>query len=234
MKRYIKSNRRYVRANAGGTVTLKDVSTDTMPVVDFGCYWGSLRDALDDVFVYDVTDIDAVDPDSEYYDEFAELIAEEYDGTDEFFQQVLDYAPKAIQESFDEYGIEATVVDGSCEWYNPSQYNFGDDEIVFDMNVNTSWVENKFRELSNDPEFISFLDKQYSSRDGFISFMPNDTAGYESILDPNNSDYWKVVSAIVTYIVNQDTSIRDDVTYDMVEYIEGNSNYVTFSMFEIF
>ena len=102
------------------------------------------------------------------------------------------------------------------------------------MNVNTSWVENKFRELSNDPEFIRFLDKQYSSRDGFISFMPNDTAGYESILDPSNNDYWKVVSAIVTYIVNQDTSIRDDVTYDMVEYITGNSNYVTFSMFEIF
>lgn len=234
MKRYIKSNRRYVRANAGGTVTLKDMNTDVIPVVDFGCYWGSLRYLLEDVFVCDATDIDAVDPDSEYYDEFVNLMAENYDGMSDFNQQVLGYAPKAIQEAFDEYGIEATVVNGSCKWHHPREYNFEDDTIVFDMNVNTSWVENKFYELSDYPEFIDFLYRRYSSYDGFISFMPDNTAEYEAILDPNNSDYWKVVSAIVAYIVDQDPSIRDDVTSDMVEYIQGNPDFVTFSDFEIY
>lgn len=234
MKRYIKSNRRYVRANAGGTVTLKDMNTDVIPVADFGTYGGMLASELEDVFVYDAVDIDAVDPDSEYYDEFAELMAEKYDGTDEFFKQVLSYAPATIQAAFDDYEIPATVVDGSCKWNRPRFYNYSDDVIEFDMTIDTNWVESKFREFSNEPKFKSFLEDNYSSRSGFISFMPDNTAEYESILDPNDSDYWKLVSAIVTYIVDADPSIRESAMEDLMDDLRGNADYVTFSMFEIF
>ena len=64
--------------------------------------------------------------------------------------------------------------------------------------------------------------------------MPNETSEYETLLDPNNGEYWKVVSAIITFIVNEDPSIRDSVTEDLYESLSENADYTTFSSFDIF
>ena len=216
----------------GGSVTLKGMNTDVIPVADFGCYWGSLRGALEDVFVYDA--LGDIEPDDEYYDEIMQLVEEKYDGVPEFFEQVLRYAPGTIQEAFNDYDIPGTVVNGSCKWYHPREYNFSDDVIEFDMTIDTNWVENKFRELSENSAFTKFIDREFSSRDGFISFMPNETSEYETLLDPNNGEYWKVVSAIIKFIVNEDPSIRDSVTEDLYESLRENADYTTFSSFDIY
>lgn len=228
--------RRYIRANeiSGGSVTLKNMNTDVIPVADFGTYWGALNSLLEDVFVAWGVNLDNYGTDNEYYDEVVQLIDEDYDGTDEFFAQVLRYAPSTIQDAFNEYGIPATVVGGSCKWYHPREYNFGDDVIEFDMTIDTTWVEDKFREFSNEPEFQKYLKDNFSSRSGFWSWMPDNTTGYEEILDPADKDYWKLVSAIIGYIVGQDTSIRDDVTMDLYESIIENPDYATFSSYEIY
>ena len=218
----------------GGSVTLKGMNTDVIPVADFGCYGGPLSYALEDVFVYDTVNIDNIDPDDEYYDEIMQLVEEKYDGVPEFFEQVLRYAPGTIQEAFNDYDIPATVVSGSCEWYHPREYNFSDDVIEFDMTIDTNWVESKFRELSGDSRFTDFLNSEFSSRSGFISFMPNEISEYETLLDPNSNEYWKVVSAIVKYIVSEDPSISESVTEDLYESLRGNADYTTFSSFDIF
>lgn len=218
----------------GGSVTLKGMNTDVIPVADFGCYGGPLSYALEDVFVYDTVNIDNIDPDNEYYDEIVRLVNEEYNGVPEFFEQVLSYAPETIQEAFNEYEIPATVVSGSCEWYHPREYNFSDDVIEFDMTIDTNWVESKFRELSGDSKFIDFLNSEFSSRSGFISFMPNEVSEYETLLDPNSNEYWKVVSAIVKYIVSEDPSVRDSVMLDLDENLSGNANYISFRDYDIY
>lgn len=223
-----------IKESADGTVVLSKTNTDVFPVVDFGCYWGLLKDALDDVFVYDYINLDAIDPDEEYYDEIVELVDEKYDGRDEFYDQVLRYAPKTIQDAFNEYGIEMQVIPSSCKWYHPREYNFGDDCIEFDAKVNTAWVENKFREFSGNPDFSKFLKKEFSSYDGFISFMPDDVDSYSEILDPNSSDYWKLVSAIVGYIISLDPSIREDATEDLYEYVMSNPDFVRCSSLDIY
>ena len=218
----------------GGAVTLKDMNTDVIPVVDFGCYGGPLSGILEDVFDAYSVNTSNLSPDDEYYDEIVKLISEKYDGTEEFQQQVLDLAPATIQQAFDEYGIPATVVSGSCKWWHPREYNFSDDVIEFDMSIDTNWVESKFRELSSDSEFNKFLGERYSSRSGFMSFMPNNASEYEEILDPNSTDYWKLVSAIISYIVDNDPSISESVTEDLYEYITSNPNFVTYSNFELY
>ncbi len=227
--------KRGIRESVGGTVVLKNMNTDILPVVDFGCYWGSLKDALDDVFVSDYVELDNIDPeDNYYYDEIVELVNDGYDGTDDFFDQVLRMAPATIQKAFDEYEIKMTVVPSSCKWYHPREYNFGDDEIVFDTTVDTKWLESKFIEFSRKSDFSSYLKKEFSSRDGFISFMPNDVDSYNDLLDPSSNEYYKVVSAVVGYIISEDTSIRRDVTEEMYEELIGNPDYATFSSYEIY
>ena len=230
-----RSGRRTMKESSGGTVVLSGLNTDVIPVADFGCYWGLLKDVLDDVFVYDCINIDELDPDDyEYYDEIVELVDSKYNGVDDFNAQVLRLAPKTIQDAFDEYGIKMQVIPSSCKWYNPREYNFGDDNIVFDAKVDTAWVENKFNEFREDDDFHSFLRKEFSDRSGFISFMPNSAYEYEELLDPSNKDYWKLVSAIVGYIISLDPSIREDATehlyYDVVE----NPDFVTCSSLDIY
>lgn len=213
----------------GGAVTLKDMNTDVIPVADFGCYGGPLSGILEDVFDAYSVNTSNLSPDDEYYDEIVKLISEKYDGTEEFQQQVLDLAPATIQQAFDEYGIPATVVSGSCKWWHPREYNFSDDVIEFDMSIDTNWVESKFRELSSDSKFNKFLGERYSSRSGFMSFMPNNASEYEEILDPNSTDYWKLVSAIISYIVDNDPSISESIIEDLYEYIISNADFVTYS-----
>ena len=102
------------------------------------------------------------------------------------------------------------------------------------MTIDTNWVESKFRELSGDSKFIDFLNSEFSSRSGFISFMPNEVSEYETLLDPNSNEYWKVVSAIVKYIVSEDPSARDSVMLDLDENLSGNADYISFRDFDIY
>ena len=226
--------RRTMRESVGGTVVLKNLDTSVIPVVDFGCYWGELRSVLDDVFVYEYIELDNIDPDDEYYDEIVELVDEKYDGTDAFYDQVLRLAPGYIQDALDEYGAKIKVIPSSCKWYHPREYNFGDDVIQFDASVDTAWVDNKFRELSRKPDFAKYLKKEFSSYDGFISFMPDDVDSYNELLDPNSSDYWKVVCAIVGYLISEDTSIRDHALYDLEDTLLSNPDFIRCSSYDIF
>lgn len=227
---------RLIKESADGTTTLKNMDTDIFPVVDFGCYWGILKDALDDVFVYDFINLDAVDPSDEYYDEVVELVDSKYDGRDEFYDQILILAPKYIQEAFDEYGIGIKVVPGSCKWYHPRQYNFGDDTIEFDAVVDNKWVNSKFAEVQKSPKFKQFVNKEFSSRDGFISFMPNDPDEYDALLSKAgmNQEFWKLVCALVKYCVWEDPSICDDITSRLYEYVISNPDYVCCSFYDIY
>lgn len=214
-------------------IILKNVNTDVLPVIDVDCYGGLLSVVLDDVFVYDAVDVDNLDPadiGQEEYDDVIELVNEKYDGTDDFYAQVLRLVPNYIQDSFNDYGLRLKILPGTCKWYHPREYNFRSDAIDFDVEVDTDWVSDTFAMLSQQEDFKSFLKKRFSSRSGFISFIPDNTADFEELTDPSNDDYWKLVSAIVTYYVDEDPSIAGGVTEDLVEYINGNPEFATFSM----
>ena len=220
------------------TVVLPKLGTDTIPIMDFGCYGGALSYLSQDVFSYWICEEDNIrnsdDMDPEDIADVLELIAEEYDGRETFDAQVLRLAPSYLQQALDEYGIAAKIVPGSCKWYHPREYNFGDDTMDFDLEVDTDWVANTFMELADKPEFQECLREHFSSYDGFISFIPNNVSELEELLDPNDKDYWKVVSALVHYFVDQDPEIAKDITNEMVEYIAENPEYTTFSMYGIY
>ena len=207
------------------------MNTGVMPLVDFGCYGGALSYTFDNVFVWDNLNSSMLDPQIDEEAEALELIKEKYDGRDVFFNQVQRLAPEYIQQSLDEYGIDAKVVPNSCKWYHPSQYNFSDDEMNFTLQVNSAWVYDMLDQLQNDSSFIKFMKSEYSSRSGFISFMPDSVEELNRMLDleheTNNDAFWKATAIIITYLISEDPSIANDVTEEMVEYINGNSDYIT-------
>lgn len=211
------------------TITLKNMNTNILPVTDFGTYSGGLTYVMDDVFVWDCINVEALNPDAEEYEEIMQLIAEKYSGIDDFFKLVLECAPETIQSAFDEYEIPVQIIPDSCKWNRPQFYNYSDDCIEFDMIIDTDWIESQFGKLRDDPEFKKFIKDNYSSYDGFISFMPNNIEEYAEILESKSDDFWKIVSAIVSYMVYCNKSIRAHALMDLEEALIENYNYVRFS-----
>lgn len=213
-------------------VVLNGMNTDVMPLVDFGTYGGGLSYLYDDIFVAEYANLDAFDPSDEYYDEVVELIEEDYDGRDAFEAQVRDVAAQYIQEALNDYDIPFTVVTGSCEWHFPKFYNYSDSCMQFDLEVDTTWVEQTFADLVQDDSFVAYIKKAFSSRDGFYSFIPSTVEEFDAIISPENADYWKVVAAIISYYVDSNPSIREDASRSMEEYLWSNSDFVSFRDFE--
>lgn len=216
-------------------ILLKDVSTTTIPVVDFGCRHGRLASIAEDVFDASCYSEADLDPDSvEEYDAAIRLIQEGYDGTEAFYVQVLRNAGEYIQDAFNEYDIQARVRPGSCEWYIPRS-GWYDTAIEFDMEVDAAWVEDTFLELAKDPDFINYVKHTFQSRSGFISYIPDDIEELTEILyERDDYDYWKVVTVIIKYFVEQNESIRDDITYEMIDSILGSPDFETCSSLGIY
>lgn len=216
-------------------ILLKGVTTTTMPVVDFGCRYGALSSIANDVFDATCYSEEDLNPERvEEYDAAIQLIREGYDGTEDFYNQVLRNAGSYIQDAFDEYEIKAVVRPGSCEWNIPRS-GWYDTSIQFDMEVDAAWVEDTFLELAQDPDFVNFVNQTFKSRSGFISYIPDDINELEEMLyERDEYDYWKVVTVLVKYFVENDESIRNNITDDMVESVMGSPEFETCSSLGIY
>lgn len=92
---------------------------------------------------------------------------------DEFKQEVVNKGMEYINDILSQelVGIKAVATNGSLN--QPRWYNFHNDEIEFDLEV-----DDKVVELINSPSlldnklFWKWCRKEYGSSDGFISFMP--------------------------------------------------------------
>ena len=106
--------------------------------------------------------------------------------------------------------------------------------VEFTVEVDAAWVENTFMELSTDEAFIEFIKQNFSSRDGFISNMPNNIKDLIKLLDIYNTDYWKLFAELVQFFVEQDESIHDSITDDMADNIYGSPDFRMFSDYGIY
>lgn len=202
-------------------VVLDEMNTHMIPIVDCGTYYGALAGIWDDIFNSYEVDIDDYSPDdlgTDEYNDLVRLVHEGYEGTEDFISELLSIIPDYIQEGFDMYGIPAKVIPNSCKW----QYAHGyyDSQVDFDMSIDIGWVEDTFTELSTDEDFINYIHQRFSSRSGYISFMPDSIEELKEILDPHNTSYWRLVSEIIQYMINCDEVIAKDVTDSLVESLD--------------
>jgi hypothetical protein len=97
--------------------------------------------------------------------------------------------------------------------------------MEFDMTIDAAWVEDSYMEFCTDERFIEFL-KKFRSKNGFISFLPDNIEELSELVDPHNPDYWKAVAVIIQYCIFDDESIRNDVEFAMLDHLEGNSAFI--------
>lgn len=191
--------KRIICAADNGGWTTYDVSTNVIPIIDVDAYGGSLSS-----FFYD-SDKVVLDRD-----------------LDAFWNQVVTESMDIIQDCFNELGIPAKVVSGSGSMYHPQYYNFSSDELNFSISIDNSWVNEHFEEYKDDPEFLSFLNKKYASRSGFISFFPSDKQEFIEAFGSGRNK-WKVVCQIITY--QFDNGIYEENSETLVERMSENPDF---------
>lgn len=96
--------------------------------------------------------------------------------------------------------------------YHPRYYNFETDNVIFDFAYSDdlkSWLYNYV--VENNENFKRFLAANYTSRDGFISFTPNN---WDEWLEDWNEDEWKCVSALLNFFIEDSISESETESYE--------------------
>lgn len=100
--------------------------------------------------------------------------------------------------------------------YSPKYYNFETDSVIFDFEYSDELKNWMFNYVSNNDDFEKFLNYHYTSRDGFLSFTPNN---WHDWLDGWNDDEWRCVSALLRFMIEReiDDSEKDSLWYSFNE-----------------
>lgn len=91
--------------------------------------------------------------------------------------------------------------------YHPNFYNFETDSVIFKFDYNDSiynWLCGYA--ITNQLEFDKFLNDNYTSYDGFISFTPNN---WNDWLSGWRKDDWRCVSALLNFIIYSEINVED-------------------------
>lgn len=122
------------------------------------------------------------------------------DSNVKFDEIIQDIAPRFIKETLQD--ILPSVEIYATGVYHPREYNYGGDELEFDLVVNANeYNALKEKALSSDM-FETYLKDNYSSRSGFISSMPDDIDEF------NNADEWKQMVQVIMFAL-KDTALTD-------------------------
>lgn len=122
------------------------------------------------------------------------------DSNAKFDEIIQDIAPRFIKETLQD--ILPSVEIYATGVYHPREYNYGGDELEFDLVVNANeYNALKEKALSSDM-FETYLKDNYSSRSGFISSMPEDIDEF------NNADEWKQMVQVIMFAL-KDTALTD-------------------------
>ena len=195
------------------------VTSDTFPVLSVSTYGGYF--------------------DTEYtlerdLDELPEKLCEQYwDSFDngKYMQAVAELADDTLQSSFDRehgelgdlkvYGV--TEIKGS-KIVSPREYNFATDQLDIDITMHDNTPElvaNKLEQLNQkDDTFAKYLKDNFTSYDGFMSFVTNDVQ--EFIAQVYAGDDRELALALFYLLVHEHDYNVEDIQAEMLENGIGN------------
>lgn len=105
------------------------------------------------------------------------------------------------------------------ETYHPKYYNFETDSVVFDFAYTDKLCEFMLGYAAmNRDNFEEFLEKKYTSCDGYVSFTPNN---WDDWYDGYVKDDFRCVSALLYFMLTMCSCVNIDDNYNFV----GDNSY---------
>ena len=160
----------------------------------------------------------------EYDDDGNELMTE-YDFNDLMESIAHEYQNHSgeIMETISCPFIKTITFDGT--YYNPREYNFATDSLDMTIEINDKLMIETAKSLIGNPKYEEFLKTNFSSRDGFISFTPDN--GWEILaeIQNNGSEMTQSISALIRYTsdyLRDGTDYNSGIEYSIYEDWSGN------------
>lgn len=142
----------------------------------------------------------------------------DYDVTQEELDEiVMELAPEYIEDTLKDILADVSVVVKSV--YHPSQYNYSGDELEFTLNVSRSSYESLKETTLQDDKFKSFLKQNYSSYDGFVSYMADNIDDFET------QEEWKQVVQVIMFNIPENVIEYNNESYINTFIDKLSSNY---------
>ena len=150
-----------------GTVTY-ELNTDILPVLDANQYYTALDFP---------EEAEATDENQRVWDNYILGIAEKY------IERMVQMTDSSIRVS-------------NLKYFHPRQYNNGGDEIDFTIYLNRTLVNRLIARHKDNQDFLSYIDRNYQSHSGYISFM---ATTQQEFIDQSKSDPAKSIAQIIMY-----------------------------------
>lgn len=132
------------------------------------------------------------------------------DCTAEFEKCIIDTYVELTQDALKENDIECIITPKRID--RPRFYNYSDDSLVFDLKIDDNFLES-LKSIADCADFLAFINNEYKSRSGFISFMPS--SRYE-FLNAIEIDIERALASYLNYLLKTDTDILQSEFYDTV------------------
>lgn len=144
----------------------------------------------------------------------------DFDSFDELDEGIMEVATPIIEETITTILPSARITPTKVR--HPRAYNFAVDELDFILSVDDREVEDLILSALNDDTFSEFLRKNYSSYDGFISYMAFDIQEFEEQED------WKKLCQAIMFFTPYDyiRNNNDDFEMDLWEYMGNHFDQV--------
>lgn len=103
---------------------------------------------------------------------------------------------------------------------SPREYNFSTDTLDFELDIDEVELHKKIRQLVDDQKFREFLHENYSSRDGFISFTPNNYLDLANEILDNGERFDQSIGALLQYLFGEEK--MREIEMEVYESWQGN------------
>lgn len=107
-------------------------------------------------------------------------------------------------------------------FYSPREYNFSTDSLDFKIELDKKGFMAELKKLENDSKFKEFLIDNYRSRDGFISFTPDNYSEILESITEEKSDFEQSISAVLNYLIPESESYYESLEGQIYEIWRGN------------
>lgn len=174
-----------------------------------------IYDGLYETYVGELVGLVPYDKRTEVNDEIGKLYCEKLS---EFLSDTL---PSDIDDEFEVSYIET---------FHPRYYNYETDSITFNFKYSNA-VKDWIRSQVKYNGFDKFLADNFTNRDGFLSFTPNNRKDWSKGFNRND---WRCVSAALWYIANDESYANYKLAFNENVYELITENYVPYEYAEQF
>lgn len=100
------------------------------------------------------------------------------------------------------------------ETWSPREYNFTTDQLDFNMDINKIKLLESLRSRKNDGKLSQFLIDNYRSRDGFISFTPDNYGELVEQIVGDGDECDQAIGAYITYLAGDTFNEIEEAVYE--------------------